>query len=238
MEESGSDTDVKKEGTMRRVLALMLTALLVFGLFGCASMTKQDAGILIGAAGGAAVGAVIGNAAGNTAVGAILGAVVGGAAGGIIGNYMDEQAAEMERDLEGATIERVGEGIKITFDSGILFAVDEAELRAEAKDNITRLAVILNKYEDTNILLEGHTDSDGSEDYNMVLSERRARAVERYLAEGEVSSPRMSSTWYGESQPVADNSTTEGKQANRRVEVAVMANDELRSAAEEQAEQG
>ncbi len=231
------DADVKKEVIMRRVLILMLTAVLVFGLFGCASMTSRDTGILIGAAGGALAGAAIGNASGNPAVGAILGAVVGGAAGGIIGNYMDEQAAEMEADLEGATVERVGEGIKITFDSGILFDVDKAELRYEAKENIAKLAVILNKYEDTDIMLAGHTDSDGAEDYNMALSERRARAVENYLAEREVSNPRMSSAWYGESRPVADNSTLEGKQANRRVEVAIMANEELKKAAEDQAEQ-
>jgi outer membrane protein OmpA-like peptidoglycan-associated protein len=223
---------------MRKALVLLVIATMVAGLFGCASMSRKDLGILIGGAGGAAVGAAIGDAAGNTAVGAILGAVVGGAAGGIIGNYMDEQAAEMERDLEGAKIERVGEGIKITFDSGILFDVDKSDLRAEAKDNISKLAVILNKYEDTNILLEGHTDSDGAEDYNMALSERRARAVQNYLAQNEVGTPRMSVAWYGESQPVADNTTPEGKQANRRVEVAVMANDELKKAAEEQAAQG
>ncbi|MCK4409327.1 MAG: OmpA family protein [Candidatus Eisenbacteria sp.] len=222
---------------MRRVLILVLTAVLVFGLFGCASMTRKDLGILIGGAGGAALGAAIGDKAGNTAVGAILGAVVGGAAGGIIGNYMDEQVAEMEADLEGTKIERVGEGIKITFDSGILFDVDRAELRAEAEENIAKLAAILNKYDDTNIMLEGHTDSDGAEDYNMALSERRARAVENYLAQREVGSPRMSTTWYGESQPVADNGTPEGKQANRRVEIAIMANDELKKAAEQQAAQ-
>jgi outer membrane protein OmpA-like peptidoglycan-associated protein len=224
---------------MRRILALLLIAAMVFGLFGCASMTKKDMGILIGGAGGAAIGAAIGDAAGNTAVGAILGAVVGGAAGGIIGNYMDEQAAELERDLEGAKIERVGEGIKITFQSGILFDVDKSDLKAEAQENISQLAVILNKYEDTNILLEGHTDSDGAEDYNMALSERRARAVQSYLAQREVVAQRMSVMWYGESQPIADNTTAEGKAANRRVEVAIMANDELRRAAEEQAaEQG
>jgi outer membrane protein OmpA-like peptidoglycan-associated protein len=224
---------------MRRILALLLIAAMVFGLFGCASMTKKDMGILIGGAGGAAIGAAIGDAAGNTAVGAILGAVVGGAAGGIIGNYMDEQAAELERDLEGAKIERVGEGIKITFQSGILFDVDKSDLKAEAQENISQLAVILNKYEDTNILLEGHTDSDGAEDYNMALSERRARAVQSYLAQREVVAQRMSVMWYGESQPIADNTTAEGKAANRRVEVAIMANYELRRAAEEQAaEQG
>ncbi len=222
---------------MRRVLILTLTAVLVFGLFGCASMTKQDAGVLIGAAGGALAGAAIGSASGNAAVGAILGAAVGGAAGGIIGNYMDDQAAEMEADLEGATIERVGEGIKITFDSGILFDVDKTELKYEAQENIAKLAEILNKYEDTDIMLAGHTDSDGGADYNMALSERRARAVKSYLIEREVSNPRMSATWYGETQPVADNSTLEGKQANRRVEVAIMANEELKKAAEDKAEE-
>jgi outer membrane protein OmpA-like peptidoglycan-associated protein len=222
---------------MRRTLVLVLTVVLVAGVFGCASMSRQDLGILIGGAGGAVIGAAIGDKAGNTAVGAILGAVVGGAAGGIIGNYMDDQAAEMQADLEGATIERVGEGIKITFDSGILFDVDKAELRAEAQENIAKLAAILNKYDDTNIMLEGHTDSDGAEDYNMALSERRARAVENYLAQREVETPRMSTTWYGESQPVADNSTTTGKQANRRVEIAIMANDKLKKAAEQQAAQ-
>lgn len=223
---------------MRRALAVVVAAVLVVGLVGCASMSRRDMGVLIGGAGGAAVGAVIGDAAGNTAMGAILGAVVGGAAGGIIGNYMDEQAAEIERDLEGATVERVGEGIKITFDSGILFDVDKSELRAEAKENIAKLAVILNKYEDTNILLEGHTDSDGSEEYNLDLSERRAHSVQGYLAMQNVASGRMTATWYGETQPIADNATAEGKQANRRVEVAIMANEKLKKAAEEQAAQG
>jgi len=223
---------------MRRTLTLLVIAAMVFGLFGCASMSNKDMGILIGGAGGAAAGAAIGNASGNAAVGAILGAVIGGAAGGVIGNYMDEQAEEMERDLEGATIERIGEGIKITFDSGLLFDVDKADLQAEAMDNMGELAVILNKYEDTNILLAGHTDSDGAEDYNLDLSERRARAVQNYLAQSAVSNARMSVSWYGESQPVADNATAEGKQANRRVEVAIMANEELMEAAEEQVEQG
>jgi outer membrane protein OmpA-like peptidoglycan-associated protein len=148
---------------------------------------------------------------------------------------MDEQAAEMERDLEGAKVERVGEGIKITFASGILFDVNKSDLRAEAQANITDLAEILRKYDDTNILIEGHTDSDGTEEYNMSLSERRARAVSNYLAQREVDARRMTVTWYGESQPVADNSTPEGKQANRRVEIAIMANEELKKAAREEA---
>lgn len=223
---------------MRRTLSAALVVFLVMSLVGCASMSRKEKGIIIGGTGGAAIGAAIGKASGNTAAGAIIGAAVGGTAGGIIGNYMDEQAEELERDLENATVERVGEGIKITFGSGILFDVDKSDLKAEARDNLTDLAVILQKYEDTNILLAGHTDSQGAEEYNLSLSERRVREVASYLASQGVSAPRMTITWHGESQPIADNSTPEGRQANRRVEVAIMANEELREAAMEEAEQG
>ena len=178
------------------------------------------------------IGGAIGDASGNTALGAILGAVIGGAAGAAIGNYMDDQAAEIEADIEGATVERVGEGIKITFDSGLLFDVDKADLRPASQNNLVELARILNKYPDTDILIEGHTDSDGAEDYNMALSERRALSVANYLIEHTVEAGRMTITWYGEMQPVAENDTVEGKQQNRRVEVAIMANDELKAAAE------
>jgi outer membrane protein OmpA-like peptidoglycan-associated protein len=218
---------------------IVLVVAIVATLTGCASMSNRDRGVLVGAGAGAAVGGAIGNANDNTALGALLGAMVGGAAGGVIGNYMDEQAEEMRRDLEGATVTRVGEGIKITFDSGILFDVDSSTLRPVAQENLTDLAGILQKYEDTNILLEGHTDSDGPEQYNMDLSERRARSVANYLASMGVDMRRMSVTWYGETQPVADNDTVEGKQQNRRVEVAIMANEDLKEAAQAKAaEQG
>lgn len=223
---------------MRKIVATLLVAALVAGSSGCASMSGRDRGVLIGAGSGAVIGGAIGSRSDNTAVGAILGAVIGGAAGGVIGNYMDEQAEEMERDLEGATIERIGEGIKVTFDSGILFDVDKSDLRPAAQENLTNLAEILNKYGDTNILLEGHTDSDGPDDYNMGLSERRARSVAAYLATQAVATARVSIMWYGETQPVADNATVEGKQLNRRVEVAIMANDDLKRAAEEKVSQG
>jgi len=217
---------------MRKILVIGLIVAFVVSMSGCASMSRTQKGAVIGGTGGAVVGAVVGDAAGNTALGAILGAAIGGAAGAAIGNYMDDQAEEMEQDLEGAEITRVGEGIKITFDSGILFDVDKYELRPVAKENLTNLAGILNKYEDTNILLEGHTDSDGSEEYNLTLSERRARSVSAFLAMQGVASPRMTIMGYGEMQPVAGNDTPEGKQANRRVEVAIMANEDLKDAAE------
>lgn len=214
---------------------IVLVGLLVVTTVGCASMNKTNQGALIGGTTGAVVGGIIGKQAGNTAVGAIVGAAVGGGAGAYIGSYMDKQAAELEQDLEGAKIERVGEGIKITFDSGILFDVDRAELRPVAKQNVTQLAEILNKYDDTNVLIEGHTDADGSEDHNLTLSERRARSVAATLAQQSVPNARMNVVGYGEAQPVADNATNGGKQANRRVEIAIMANDKLKEAAQKKA---
>ncbi len=216
---------------MRRAVTFIMIGALAIGLFGCA-MTGSDKGLLIGTGTGAVVGGAIGDASGNTAIGAILGAVIGGAAGAAIGNYMDDQVAEIEADIEGASVERIGEGIKITFDSGLLFDVDRFDLAPASKENVAELARILNKYEDTDILIEGHTDSDGSDEYNMILSERRARSVATHLVENGISGVRMTVTSYGESQPVATNDTAAGKQANRRVEVAIMANDDLKAAAE------
>jgi outer membrane protein OmpA-like peptidoglycan-associated protein len=198
-------------------------------------MKKRDQGAIIGATAGAVIGGVIGDSAGNTAVGAILGAAIGGAAGAYIGNYMDKQAEEMKRNLEGATITRVGEGIKITFDSGILFDIDKSALQPQAQTNLTKLAVILNKYEDTEILVEGHTDATGPEDHNMDLSIRRAQSVSSYLSIQQVMSTRFNVLGYGEVQPIADNETVEGRQMNRRVEIAIFANDKLKKVAEEQA---
>jgi outer membrane protein OmpA-like peptidoglycan-associated protein len=223
---------------MKRAVSLILIAFLTAGLLGCASWTRSQKGAAIGTTAGAVIGGVIGDQAGNTAKGAILGAVVGGIAGGIIGNYMDKQAAEMERDLAGAKIERIGEGIKVTFDSGILFDVDSANLRPEARENLENLAKILNKYDDTEILIEGHTDSTGPQDYNQGLSERRGSSVSSYLASLGVQKVRLSTAGYGEMQPIALNDTPDGRQANRRVEVAIWANDKLKETAQKQAQGG
>src|SRR5512139_2452226 len=135
-----------KGGIMKKVASIILVAVLIVGLVGCASMKRRDKGAIIGGVSGGVIGGIIGKQAGNTAVGAILGAAVGGAAGAYIGNYMDKQAEEMQADLEGAKIERVGEGIKITFDSGLLFDVNKAELKQASRDNLANLANILNKY--------------------------------------------------------------------------------------------
>jgi len=218
---------------MRKSVGVLLVVLLLLGIIGCAS--SQAKGTVIGAAAGGVVGGLIGKKAGNTALGAILGAVIGGAAGNYIGNYMDNQADEMKRDISGAKIERVGQGIKITFDSGLLFDTGKATLKAASMENLKSLAKILNKYEDTNILLEGHTDSDGSEEFNLQLSRSRANSVANYLQGLNVNATRFTIMGYGEQQPVASNETVEGKQMNRRVEVAIFANDKLKKVAEKEA---
>jgi len=201
--------------------------LLIF-MFSACSTSKTLKGGAIGAGAGGIIGGLIGSGSDNTAKGAIMGAVVGGTAGALIGNYMDKQAEELRKDLEGAKIERIGEGIKITFDSGILFGFDSSELTATSKSNISELARILNKYEDTEILIEGHTDSKGTEEYNQKLSEKRAGAVANHLKSLSVAAPRISQIGYGEEMPVADNSTEAGRHQNRRVEVAIFANDKLK----------
>lgn len=214
----------------------LVTAVAVSGgLLFPACATRTQTGAAVGAGAGTVVGAVIGKATGNTARGAIIGAVVGGAAGAIIGNYMDRQAEEMRRDLEGATIERVGEGIKITFESGILFDVDRTEVKAPAREDLRDLSRILNKYDDTNILIGGHTDATGTEEYNDALSLRRANAVAVFLDQQGVNPTRFTLIGYGERHPVASNETAAGRAQNRRVEIAIWANDELKAAAERQA---
>ena len=209
----------------------IILALCLF-LGACKNMSKSQKGTYIGAGAGAAAGAAIGKAAGNTAMGAILGAAVGGAAGYGIGRYMDKQAEELEKDLEGAEIERVGEGIKITFREGIQFALNSSELSETSKSNLNDLAETLKKYEDTNILIEGHTDITGTREYNMTLSEERAESVEDYLSGLGVSARRMTTEGYGPDQPVAENDSDYGRQQNRRVEVAIFANEKLKRKAE------
>jgi outer membrane protein OmpA-like peptidoglycan-associated protein len=220
---------------MKITVYLLVAVLLLGSALGCASWSNKQKGAVIGAGTGAAAGGAIGSASGNTAEGAIIGAIIGGAAGAIIGNYMDDQAEEIERDLEGATVTRIGEGIKITFESGLLFDVDSSKLQSAGSTNLVNLAEILNKYDDTNILIEGHTDGTGSEDYNLTLSRNRAQSVANELEGVGVGSPRFTIMGYGEAQPVADNDTYEGRQANRRVEIAIMANDKLKDAAEKKA---
>lgn len=220
-----------------KYISLIFTTVLVVAiasmqvLTGCQA-NKTTKGGAIGAAAGGVIGGVIGNRSDNTAVGAIIGATVGGAAGALIGRHMDKQAEELKADLEGAEVERVGEGIKITFNSGLLFAVDSDQLNPDTRANLTELAETLNKYEDTNILIEGHTDNTGSDEYNQKLSERRARSVAEFLKSQNVKGTRITTEGYGESQPIASNEASDGRQENRRVEVAIYANKKMQKMAE------
>ena len=207
--------------------SLFTTVIASIGLTSCA--TKSRTGAVVGTAGGAVVGGVIGKVAGSTAKGAIIGAVVGGAAGAIIGARMDKQAKELEQNINGATVERVGEGIQVTFASGLLFDFDQAVVRDEAKTNLRALASSLDKYPDSDVVIIGHTDQLGSTDYNQGLSERRATAAASYLMTQGVSGSRLVTRGLGESEPKGSNETEAGRQANRRVEVAIYASKAYRA---------
>ncbi len=217
---------------MKRLKVFVAILLSLTMLFSCKSLNNAGRGGLIGTGAGALVGAGIGKLAGNTALGAIIGAAVGGTSGVLIGHYMDKQVKEMQADVKGAKIERVGEGIKITFDSGLLFAINSSSLSAQSQANLEQLATILNKYKDTNILIEGHTDNTGKAEYNQILSEKRANAVSSFLANNNVIASRMITKGYGMTQPVSSNDTELTRAQNRRVEVAIYANDKLKKAAE------
>jgi outer membrane protein OmpA-like peptidoglycan-associated protein len=218
-----------KKNVMAFIIVLLCMSI---AMMGCGT-SKAVQGGAIGVVGGGLIGAVIGKQLHNTAAGAIIGAAVGGTAGALIGHNMDKQAEEMKNDLSNAKIERVGEGIKITFNSGILFAVNKSELQSTAKTNIESLAKILNKYPDTNVIIEGDTDSDGSTESNQKLSERRAQAVADYTKTvGGVDAARITTVGKGETNPVASNDTPEGKAQNRRVEIAIFANEKMKAAAE------
>lgn len=218
---------------MQLTIRTFVIALLAVALFTQACKTSNTVkGAVIGGAAGAAAGGAIGKKSGNAVPGIILGAAIGGTAGALIGRYMDKQAEEMRKDLKGAKVERVGEGILITFDSGLFFDVNSYSLRSTTRNNLEELARVLQKYDDTEVLVAGHTDSTGSDDYNLSLSEKRAGAVKGFLAGKGVVPSRMSTVGYGENEPVADNGSESGRQQNRRVEVAIYANKKLKKAAE------
>lgn len=210
----------------RGVAALSLTAL---SLSGCASMSNKERGAVIGAATGAAAGGAIGRANGSTAKGAIIGAAVGGTIGAVIGHQMDQQAKELEQNIPGAVVERVGEGIQVTFQSGLLFDFDSDRVKADAATNLKNLAASLDKYPNSSLLIVGHTDAVGSDDYNQSLSEKRARATAQYLASQGVGAARLQTVGRGETEPVAPNDTDAAMQKNRRVEVAIYASDAYRN---------
>jgi outer membrane protein OmpA-like peptidoglycan-associated protein len=213
--------------TLRTVVAFALVAA------GCARHAQR--GLVFGAAGGAVVGGVIGKVAGSTAKGAIIGAAVGGAAGAIIGDQMDRQAKELRQNIPGATVERVGEGIQVTFASGLLYDFDSDDVKPTAQSNLRALAQSLDKYPGSDVLILGHTDSVGTLEYNKQLSVRRADAAAEYLVSQGVDRDRIATGGLGEEEPVADNAASAGRTRNRRVEVAIYASKELREQAEKKA---
>lgn len=203
---------------------------------GCSQMTKTQKGAVIGSATGGTIGAIIGKKAGNTAVGAVIGGAIGGVAGSYIGRKMDRQAEEIRRTVPGAEVIDGGEGLIVKFDSGILFDVGKAELKDNARTNIQNLAASMKNNPETNIMVIGHTDADGSDSYNYSLSENRAAAVKSFAMTNGVTSSRLTTVGKGETEPIGDNSTASGKAQNRRVEIVIVANDALKSEARKNAQ--
>ena len=206
-----------------------LGLLLAVSVTACASLSRKEEGAVIGAAAGGVIGGVIGNQTGSTARGAIIGAVVGGTIGAVIGHQMDQQAKELQQNIPGAVVARVGEGITVTFASGLLYDFDSDVIRAEAATNLRNLAASLGKYPNTDLLIVGHTDAVGTSQYNQTLSERRATAAGNYLTAQGVNSGRLRAVGRGETEPIAANDTERGRQLNRRVEVAIYANAQARN---------
>lgn len=204
-------------------------------LAGCKSMNKTTKGAIIGTAGGGAVGAVIGKVAGNTALGAVIGAAVGGATGAVIGHKMDKQAKQIETSVPGAKVERVGEGIVVEFNEKILFAFGQYTLGSSAASNLDKLATVLKENPDTDIEVQGHTDSKGADDYNMTLSVNRASTVAAYLKSKGVAANRIKTKGFGETAPVATNDTDAGRAQNRRVNFLITANDKMKEDAKKEA---
>lgn len=207
---------------------------IAFIMMGC-NATKSQKGAVIGGTAGAVGGTIIGKAAGNKTLGTIIGAVVGGTAGAIIGRDMDKQAEDIKNDIPGAKVERVEEGIKVEFNEKILFEFSKSDLGDSAKKNLNSLITVLNNYPNTNIEIQGHTDSRGTDDYNMGLSVRRATSVRDYLRQNGIAAPRMTTKGFGESAPAYSNDTPEGMAQNRRVEFLITANDKMKAEAKKEA---
>lgn len=228
------DALTNRHGPRAGFVAAALAALLLSST-GCSSLGRTPRGAIIGAASGAVVGGAVGRAAGSTARGAIIGAAVGGAAGAYIASRMEDTAETLDERLPNATVERVGEGILVTFDGGLLFGFDSSELRPAARQNLQELARALSDMPDANVLVAGHTDSRGDDDYNYDLSLRRAQSATDYLASVGLQRDHLRLAGLGETEPIASNETDEGRQQNRRVELAIYAGEEMQEEARERA---
>jgi outer membrane protein OmpA-like peptidoglycan-associated protein len=228
---------------VKNILYATLSLSLIIGLGSCEATknaNNKQKGAVIGAAGGAVLGAIIGNnvgKGGNGELGAVIGGVVGGTAGVLIGNKMDKQAQKIEEEIPGAVVERVDDGIVVTFDenSGVYFDTAKYNINAASQVNLDKLSAILKEYVDTNVLVVGHTDSVGSDESNMLLSQRRANAVTTYFTVTKgLSQGRFTTNWFGEQTPVADNATAEGRAKNRRVNIAIVPNEKMKEDAKKE----
>ncbi|MEO7307172.1 MAG: OmpA family protein [Ferruginibacter sp.] len=227
-------------------LTAAVIALMTTGCSTAKKTNKAQRGAAAGAIGGAVIGGVIGNnvGKGNTVLGAIIGGVVGGVAGGIIGNKMDKQAEKIKNEIPGAEVQRVGEGIIVTFSEknpdgskmGVYFDFDKSEITSNSKLALDKLVQIFKEYPETNILVEGHTDDKGADDYNMALSQRRAMAVGNYLKSYGIPASRLTINWYGETQPKVENTSDVARAENRRVEFGITANEKMKAEAKKEAD--
>lgn len=238
---------MKKQNIVRAIFSITALAIVAASCDGTRRASKQDKGVAIGATSGAVIGGIIGNNVGNkknSALGAVLGAVIGGAAGGIIGNKMDKQAEKIKTEIPGAKVERVGEGISVTFDennpdgskAGVYFETGKFNVSSNSTLAIDKLVKIFTEYPETDILVEGHTDNVGSQASNLALSKKRAEAVGAELKKDGLADNRLTVKWYGETQPKADNATPEGRASNRRVNFAITANEKMKKDAKIEAE--
>jgi len=215
--------------TLKKTLSLLLVLGLLIGCSSIQNMNKQQKGTVAGAAGGALLGAAVSK---GSIWGILAGAAIGGTAGNLIGKKMDRQARELTQAVPTAEVSRVGEGINMTFDATLAFKINSAEISDTYKKDLDAAASVFNSYEDTNILIEGHTDDTGTEEFNMALSEKRAKAVRDYLIAQGVDASRLTAKWYGETQPKYPNDEA-NRAKNRRVELAIYANDEMIAKAKE-----
>ena len=222
---------------------ILFTIMLTLSLTNCKSVqnaNNKQKGAVIGATGGAILGAILGNnigKGGNGELGAVIGGVVGGGAGVLIGNKMDKQAQKIEEEIPGAQVERVDDGIVVTFDesSGVYFDTAKYNINAASQTTLNKLIGVFKEYPDTNLLVVGHTDSQGAADYNLTLSKNRANAVTSYITSKGISNGRLTTNWFGETQPLHDNDTAAGRAKNRRVNVAILPNEKMIQDAKSQA---
>jgi len=229
---------MKKSMYNKSVAIFLMFAILFSSCESAKNANNTQKGAAGGAVAGALLGGILGNNIGgknNSALGAILGAVVGGVAGGLIGKKMDNQAKDIQTSLPGAKVERVGEGIRLILDeNAINFDYAKANLTEKAKTNLNKLIPVFKKYPDTNINIAGYTDGKGSDEYNLKLSEQRAAEVQNFLLNNGISTDRITTIGKGETEPIAENETEEGRAKNRRVEFVITANEKMIKEAKEE----